>query len=168
MATAQFKDAIAMLKADHRKVEDLFEKYQSARGSERKRKLALSLCAELKIHSLLEEEIFYPAFKEQIEDDALEEAQVEHDGTKVLINDLVKGDPGQEYYDAKVTVLSELVKHHVKEEEKGGSGIFAQCKKTEVDLVELRNQMMARKKELLAEQKSTGLPAAVPKAVGVL
>ena len=168
MATAQFKDAIAMLKADHRKVEDLFEKYQSARGSERKRKLALSLCAELKIHSLLEEEIFYPAFKEQIEDDALEEAQVEHDGTKVLINDLVKGDPGQEYFDAKVTVLSELVKHHVKEEEKGGSGIFAQCKKTDVDLVELRNQMMARKKELLAEQKSTGLPAAVPKAVGVL
>ena len=168
MATAQFKDAIAMLKADHRKVEDLFEKYQSARGSERKRKLALSLCAELKIHSLLEEEIFYPAFKEQIEDDALEEAQVEHDGTKVLINDLVKGDPSQEYYDAKLTVLSEMVKHHVKEEEKSTSGIFAQCKKTDVDLVELRNQMMARKKELLAEQKSTGLPAAVPKAVGVL
>ena len=168
MATTAFKDAIAMLKADHRKVEELFEQFQSARGAERKRKLALSVCAELKIHSLLEEEIFYPAFKELIEDDALEEAQVEHDGTKVLINDLVNGDPSQEYYDAKVTVLSELVKHHVKEEEKGGSGIFAQCKKTDVDLVELRDQMLIRKKELLAEQNSSGLPPAVPKAVGVL
>ena len=168
MATAEFKDAIAMLRADHRKVEELFEQFQSARGSERKRKLALSVCAELKIHTLLEEEIFYPAFRERIENDVLEEAQVEHDGTKVLINDLDKGGPSQEYYDAKVTVLSELVKHHVKEEEKSGSGIFAQCKKTDVDLVELRDQMMTRKKELLAEEKSTGLPAAVPKAVGVL
>jgi hypothetical protein len=168
MATAEFKDAIAMLKADHRKAEGLFEQYQSARGSERKRKLALAVCAELKIHTLLEEEIFYPAFKGLIEDDVLEEAQVEHDGCKVLINDLVKGDPSQEYYDAKLTVLSEMVKHHVKEEEKSTSGIFAQCRKADADLVGLRDQMLTRKKELLAEQKAAGLPAAVPKAVGVL
>ena len=98
MATGEFRDAIAMLKADHRKVEELFEQFQSARGSEQKRKLALAVCTELKIHTLLEEEIFYPAFKERIENDVLEEAQVEHDehdGTKVLINDLDKGGPSQ-------------------------------------------------------------------------
>jgi hypothetical protein len=163
----KFTDAIALLKADHRKVEELFEKFEKAKGDSRKEALAQEICMELKIHTLLEEEIFYPAFKGKIESDTLNEAQVEHDGAKVLINDIVAGDPNDEYYDAKVKVLSEEVKHHVKEEERASEGMFAQCRKTDVDLVALCEQMMARKEELLAQGK-LGLPPAKARAVNLL
>ena len=168
MAEPQFTDAIALLKADHRKVEDLFEKFEAAKSADRKQALAHEICVELKIHTLLEEEIFYPAFRGLIEDDTLDEAYVEHDGAKVLINDIEAGSPGDAFYDAKVKVLSEEIKHHVHEEEMPSEGMFAQCRKTDVDLVALRDAMAARKKELLAQAKADGLPAAKPTAVNLL
>ena len=163
----QFTDAIALLKADHRTVEDLFEKFEKARGNERKRDIAHQVCVELKIHTMIEEEIFYPAFRGKIEDDTLDEAYVEHDGAKVLINDIEASTPDADFYDAKVTVLSEEIKHHVHEEEAQSEGMFAQCRKTDVDLVALRDRMLARKQELLAQEKSDGLPPAKPAVVNL-
>jgi hypothetical protein len=103
----------------------------------------------LKIHTAIEEEIFYPAFRGKIEDHTLNEAYVEHDGAKVLINDIEAGSPADDFYDAKVKVLSEEIKHHVHEEEMPSEGMFAQCRKADVDLIALRDQMLARKEELL-------------------
>ena len=144
MAQQEFTDAIALLKADHREVEELFEKFENASGKERKQKLAEQICTELKIHSMIEEEIFYPALDGKIDDDLLKEAYVEHDGAKVLINDIMSGGPDEEYYDAKVKVLSEEIEHHVEEEEKPKEGMFAQARDADVDLVELRDRMAER------------------------
>ncbi|ETI62899.1 MULTISPECIES: hemerythrin domain-containing protein [Sphingobium] len=168
MAKDEYTDAIALLKADHRTVEDLFEKFEQASGSARKRDIAQKICMELKIHTMIEEEIFYPAFRGKIEDDTLDEAYVEHDGAKVLVNDIEAGSPEDDFYDAKVTVLSEEIKHHVHEEEMPSKGMFAQCRKTDVDLVALRDQMLARKTELMAQAKAGGLPAAKPSAVNLI
>ena len=168
MAKAEFTDAIALLKADHRKVEDLFEKFEKTGNSAKKQAIAHEICTELKIHTMIEEEIFYPTFRGKIEDDTLDEAYVEHDGAKVLVNDIEAGSPEDDFYDAKVTVLSEEIKHHVKEEERASDGMFAQCRKTDVDLVELRDRMLVRKQELLAQAKAQGLPAAKPNAVNLM
>ena len=149
MADQDFTDAIAMLKADHRKVEELFEQFEKARSDDRKQKLARQICDELKIHTMLEEEIFYPAFRGKIEDDMLDEAFVEHDAAKILVNEIGDGQPGDEFFDAKVTVLSEEIEHHVKEEERPKEGMFAQCRDAGVDLVDLRDRMLERKQELL-------------------
>ena len=167
MADTTFTDAIALLKADHRKVETLFDQFEAARGSAAKRKLAHQICLELKIHTAIEEEIFYPAFRGQIDDDMLDEAYVEHDGAKVLINDIVAARPEDAFYDAKVTVLAEEVKHHVHEEEMRGEGMFAQCRRSDVDLVALRDAMLARKQELMAQAQAAGLPPAKPTAVNL-
>lgn len=156
----EFKDAIALLKADHRKVEDLFEKFEQARNSARKAKFAEEICTELKIHTIIEEEIFYPAFKGRIEDDTLNEAYVEHDGAKVLVNDIMTASPDDQYFAAKVKVLSEEIKHHVREEERPSEGMFAQVRKTDVDLVTLRDRMMARKQDLMKQAKAGPLPSA--------
>jgi hemerythrin superfamily protein len=153
-------DAIALLKADHRKVEDLFAKFAKARDARVKEKLAREICTELTVHATIEEEIFYPACKEAVEDDLEHEAYVEHDGAKVLVNDIMAGSPEDDFWEAKVTVLSEEIKHHVKEEEAAKEGMFAQCRKTDVDLVALRDQMMARKEELMQKAKDGGLPEA--------
>ena len=155
----QFTDAIAMLKADHRKVEDLFEQFEKAKGG-KQQQIAEQICNELKIHTTIEEEIFYPAFRGKIEEDTLNEAYVEHDGAKVLVNDITAASPGDDFYEAKVKVLSEEIKHHVREEEMPSEGMFAQCRKTDVDLVALRDRMMARKQELMQQAKNGGLPAA--------
>lgn len=161
--TEDYTDAIAMLKADHRKVEDLFEKFESARSG--KAKIAQEICNELKIHTVIEEEIFYPALKGKIESETLTEAYVEHDGAKVLVNDIVAGDPDDEYYDAKVKVLSEEIKHHVREEEMRQEGMFAQAREAGVDLVALRDAMLARKEQLMAAAKTGELPPAELKVV---
>ena len=152
-------DAVALLKADHRKVEGLFEKYESAKGSDRKAALVKEICTELCVHATIEEEIFYPACKGEVEEDLLDEAYVEHDGAKVMISELMNGSPDNEFYDAKVKVLSEEIKHHVKEEEKRSEGLFAQAKDAGVDMEALGEQMAARKEELLAKFKAEGLPA---------
>ncbi len=158
MAQEEFTDAIAMLKADHRKVEELFSEFENAKG--RKQAIADQICNELKIHSMLEEEIFYPAFQGKIEQEDLDEAYVEHDAAKVLINDITAGGSGDEFYDAKVKVLKEEIEHHVEEEEKRGEGIFAQCRGTDVDLIALRDQMLLRKEELVQQSENGGLPPA--------
>lgn len=158
MAKAKM-NAVEMLKADHRKVEELFEKYEKARG--KKADIAKKICLELIVHAMLEEEIFYPACREAgVEDDMMDEAAVEHDGAKMLIAELEHGSPDDEYYDAKVKVLSEEIKHHVKEEEKR-DGVFAQAKSKGVDLDALGEQMAARKKELLSEIDEDRLPPPV-------
>jgi hypothetical protein len=165
MAQQEFTDAIALLKADHRTVEELFEKFENASGDGRKRKIAEQICDELKIHATIEEEIFYPALKGKIEQDLLDEAYVEHDGAKVLINDIMAGGPDDDYYDAKVKVLSEEIEHHVKEEEAPSEGMFSQARDADVDLVELRDRMLARKEELKQQAETSGLPPAQPSVV---
>lgn len=167
MASETFTDAIALLKADHRKVEELFDKFENTNSSNKKLSIAREICMELKIHTMLEEEIFYPAFRGKIEDDTLDEAYVEHDGAKMLVNEIAAGSPDDDFFDAKVTVLSEEIKHHVHEEEMPSKGMFAQCRKTDVDLVELRDQMLARKQELLAQAQGEGLPPAQPRTLNL-
>ena len=159
MATSK-PDAIALLKADHRKVEKLFADFEKARGESRKASLVKQICTELTVHTMIEEEIFYPACRGKIEDDTLDEAYVEHDGAKMLIAELMESEPDESFYDAKVKVLSEEIKHHVHEEEMPSEGMFAQCRKAGVDLVSLRDQMLARKAELMRKVANGGLPAA--------
>jgi hemerythrin superfamily protein len=151
-------DAVALLKADHRKVEELFGKFESAQDEEEKQALAQEICTELCAHTIIEEEIFYPACTGQVEDNTVDEAYVEHDGAKVLIAELLASDPDSEFYDAKVKVLSEDIKHHVKEEEKRAEGLFAQAKAAGLDLEDLGKRLKARKEEVLAKFKSEGLP----------
>ena len=159
MADAVKLDAIALLKADHRKVKGLFEKFEAAKGSERKAALAKEICTELMVHCTIEEEIFYPACKEAVEEDQMNEAYVEHDGAKVMIAELLASNPDQQFYDAKMKVLSEEIKHHVKEEEAPGDGVFAQARKAGLDMVVLGERMAARKKQVLEQFKTNGLPA---------
>jgi hemerythrin superfamily protein len=151
------QDAIALLKADHRTVEELFEQYEGATGSAQKRKIATRICLELTVHAQIEEEIFYPACEGKIEEDLLKEAYVEHDGAKVLIAEIEAGSPEDEYYDAKVKVLSEQIEHHVEEEEKRMEGMFSQARHAGLDMDSLGDQLRARKVELVAAYKS-GLP----------
>jgi hypothetical protein len=152
-------DAVALLKADHRKVEDLFDKFEKAHESERKKSLVEQICTELCVHTTLEEEIFYPACQAEVEDkDVVEESYVEHDGAKVLVAELMESVPDDEFYAAKVSVLSEEVRHHVKEEEKRGEGLFAQARKAGLDLDALGERLMARKLELMVRIESQGLP----------
>jgi hypothetical protein len=151
-------DAVALLKADHRKVEDLFEKFEKAKSDSVKKSLVQEICTELSVHTAIEEEIFYPACTGKIEEDLVKEAYVEHDGAKVMISELLSSEPGDDFYDAKVKVLSEEIKHHVKEEEARSEGMFAQAREAGLDMDALGDQMAARKKELLAEYKSKGLP----------
>ena len=158
MAETKSQDAIALLKADHRKVEELFEQFEKARGDDRKQKLALQICKELTVHTILEEEIFYPACEGKVEDDLLKESVVEHDAAKVMIAEIEAGEPSEEFYDAKVKVLQEEIEHHVQEEEQRGKGMFAQARDSDMDLDALGEQMAARKEQLLAEIDSAGLP----------
>jgi hemerythrin superfamily protein len=152
-------DAVALLKADHRKVEDLFEKFEKAKSTAQKKSLVQEICTELTIHAMIEEEIFYPACTGEIEEDLVKEAYVEHDGAKVMIAELLGSGPEDDFYDAKVKVLSEEIKHHVKEEEKRSEGIFAQAREAGLDMDALGDELAARKQELLAEFKSKGLPS---------
>jgi hypothetical protein len=158
MAPSQ-QDAIALLKADHRKVEELFEQYEKSRSSDRKMALAKEICTELTVHTIIEEEIFYPACKGKVEDDTLDEAYVEHDGAKIMIAEIEGGQPGDPFYDAKVTVLAEEIKHHVKEEERRAEGLFAQAKAAGLDVQALGKTLATRKTELLAQIKASGLPS---------
>lgn len=163
-AAAKSQDAIALLKADHRAVEELFEQFESSTRAASKQKLAQQICQELIIHTIIEEEIFYPGVKDAVEDDMMDEAYVEHDGAKMLIAEIMAGSPEDPFYDAKVKVLSEEIKHHVKEEEQR-DGMFAQAKKGDVDLAELGQQMAARKEELMKQFKAQGPSKPVTKSM---
>ena len=159
MASSKSQDAIALLKEDHRKVEELFEQFEKAKGDGRKEKLALEICKELTIHTILEEEIFYPAIEGKVDEDLLKESFVEHDAAKVLIAEIEAGGPSDEFYDAKVKVLSEEIEHHVEEEEKPKEGLFAQTREADVDLKALGERLLMRKEALQKEIEAQGLPA---------
>ena len=158
MTETAAKDAVALLKDDHRKVEELFASFEKASGDGRKRDLADKICLELSVHAAIEEEIFYPACAGKVEEDLLKEAYVEHDGAKVLIAEIEAGGPSDEFYDAKVKVLGEAIEHHVKEEEARMEGLFAQARKAGIDMDALGLAMAARKEELTADYKAGGVP----------
>jgi hemerythrin superfamily protein len=156
-------DAIALLKADHRKVEGLFAKFEKAKDTGRKRDIANEICLELRVHAQIEEDVFYPGCRaEGVDEDLMNEAYVEHDGAKVLIAEIEKSDPNDQYYDAKVKVLSEQIKHHVKEEEKKQGNMFAKARKAGVDVKALGEKMAAEKAQLIVEMKSTRLAPPTP------
>lgn len=145
---APAKDAIALLKADHREVEGWFKQFKRTKNDASRRKLAEKICNALKVHTTIEEEIFYPAFLAATQDrDLHHEAEVEHAGAKRLIAEIEAASPGDDYYTARVTVLSEMIKHHVKEEEQPG-GMFAEARKSDMDLDEIGSQLQQRKQQL--------------------
>ena len=145
-------DAIALLKADHRQVAKWFAEFDKARAGNRREKLAAQICAALRVHTKIEEEIFYPAFIAATGDKPLHhEAVVEHAGAKKLIGEIESSDSRDDYFEAKVTVLSEMIKHHVKEEEQPG-GMFAKARKSGMDLRALGATLAERKRAL--EQRS--------------
>ena len=158
MPESSQKDAIALLKEDHRKVEELFEQFEKASGDGRKEKLALQICKELTIHSMIEEEIFYPACEGKVDDDLLKESFVEHDAAKLLIAEIEAGGPSDDFYEAKVKVLKEEIEHHVEEEEKPKQGLFAQARGAELDMKALGEQLERRRAQLQDEIKASGLP----------
>lgn len=139
-------DAIAMLEADHREVERLFEGFERADGDAVKRDLAIAICVALKVHARLEEELFYPAAYKVLDDkNLIDEAQVEHASAKDLIAQIEAGAPGEAFFEARVKVLAEYIAHHVAEEEEE---IFPKCRKSAMDLNRLGAIMALRKQEL--------------------
>jgi hemerythrin superfamily protein len=159
MAESTKQDAIALLKDDHRKVEELFEQFEKARDDGRKESLANEICLELSVHATIEEEIFYPACEGKVDEDLIKESYVEHDAAKVLIAEISSGaGEGDEFFDAKVKVLQEEIEHHVEEEEKRMEGLFAQARKAGLDMDALGEQLAARKQELTETYKANGLP----------
>ncbi len=141
------KDAIDLLKADHKVVNTLFKEYATARAP-KKRVIIAQICKELTIHAQIEEEIFYPRAQSAIKDKALiPEAVVEHQTLKYLIAQIMDA-PSDELFAARVTVLAEYVKHHVKEEQ---NELFPLVKKSKLDLVALGDELLMRKEELQAD-----------------
>ena len=156
MAASKSQDAISLLKEDHRAVEKLFKDFESAKGDGRKEKLARQICLELTVHTMIEEEIFYPACKGKVEEDLLKEAFVEHDSAKLLVAEIEAGNgQSDDFFDAKVQVLSEQVEHHVQEEEKE---LFPEVRKADIDIKALGEQLAQRKKELMKQFKASGVP----------
>jgi hemerythrin superfamily protein len=161
MATAQKKsvstekapkaqEATALLKADHKVVSLLFEQYESAKSATKKKAIVAQICTELTVHAQIEEEIFYPQVKAALKDkELIPEATVEHATLKELIAQIEEGEPDDEMYDAKVKVLSEYVKHHVKEEQ---NEIFPKAKASKLDMYALGEQLTQRKEELLSQK----------------
>jgi hemerythrin superfamily protein len=152
------QDATALLKADHREVEGFFKAFERSESATERQSLATKICNALKIHTQIEEEVFYPAFMDATgEQDIHDEALVEHEGAKKLIAEIESGAPGAPLFDAKVKVLSEMIKHHVKEEERMG-GMFSKARSAKMDLDALGAALAARKQELerASESKRAG------------
>lgn len=147
--TNQSLEAIKLLTADHKLVSKLFEDFETAATKAMKKKLVAQICFELSVHAQVEEEIFYPAVKKALNDQALvPEATVEHATLRHLMAQIEGVEPNGEMYDAKVKVLGEYVSHHVKEEQ---NEMFPKAKATELDMVELGEKITTRKLELIAE-----------------
>jgi hemerythrin superfamily protein len=145
-------DAVTLLRADHKKVADLFEQFEKSRSTAKKRQLVAQICQELTVHAQVEEEIFYPEVQAALRDKELvPEARVEHQSIKDLIAAVEGVEPDGEDYDAKVKVMSEWVKHHVKEEQ---NEMFPKAKKSKLDLVDLGQRIQSRKDELLAQYQT--------------
>jgi len=166
MAETKPQDAIALLKEDHRAVEKLFKEFEDAKGEGRKEKLARQICLELTVHTTIEEQIFYPACDGKVDEDLLKEAYVEHDAAKLLIAEIEAGSgESDDFFDAKVQVLSEQIEHHVKEEE---GELFPQVRKAKIDLDGLGEQLAARKAELKKDYKADGVPGPELKTMDVV
>lgn len=148
-------DAVALLKEDHKRVDALFKRFAKLEDDgEAKAALVDEICEELRIHTQVEEEIFYPAVREAIgDDDLMDEADVEHESAKTLMAQLACIKPGDDRYDAKVTVLGEYIRHHVKEEQEE---MFPQARAAKVDLKALGAKMAARKQELSGGGQAVG------------
>ena len=144
--------AISLLKKDHREVEAWFDEYEQLDDEREKLELFNRIALALKVHTRIEEEIFYPETRGDVEEDMMDEAYVEHDGAKKLIAEIEAMKPDEPLYDAKVKVLGEYIKHHVKEEEQPG-GLFAQAKKGDEDLQAMGERLKLRKEELMAEMQ---------------
>lgn len=144
------QDATALLRADHKLVSGLFAEYEKTRSTAKKKQLVSQICIELSVHAQVEEEIFYPAVKLALKDKELvPEATVEHATLKALIAQVEGAEPDGEMFDAKIKVLSEYVKHHVKEEQ---DEMFPKAKATRLDMVALGANLSERKAELLAQR----------------
>ena len=151
-ARSEKVDALKMLKEDHARVKALFDRFEKSNGSSKER-IARTICEELKVHAQLEEDLFYPAIREAIEEDLVNEAEVEHGSAKDLIAQIEDSSPSDDRFDALVTVLSEYIKHHVKEEE---GEMFPQVKRSELDTAELGEQMQEHKRELQDRLSQSG------------
>jgi hypothetical protein len=150
------RDAIALLKSDHKQVLDWFKQFRKARNGSRRSKLADKICRALTVHTRIEEEIFYPAFLVATREREIHhEAEVEHAGAKKLIAEIESLNPEDDYFEAKVNVLAEMIRHHVKEEEKPG-GMFSEARKSEMDLDDLGKRMRARKEHLESDGEGNG------------
>src|SRR5262249_45017884 len=149
-AATRAKGAINLLKADHREVEKLFGQFAKARADSRKEQLSRKICLELKAHTQIEEEIFYPACRDLLDDDDLvNEAIVEHQAAKDLIAQIEGMDVADEMFDARMQVLCEQITHHVEEEE---TELFPKVQKTkQMDMQAIGERLAARKKELTAQ-----------------
>lgn len=146
LAVAEFPDdAIALLQQDHRKVEALFEEFEQTQNKAAKAVIAAKICLELRVHTQIEEEILYPPAHKEIEHELVDEATVEHAGAKDLIHQIETMSPGEHLYDAKVKVLSEYIKHHVKEEE---TEMFPKLR-GHLNLHDLAERLSKRKVELI-------------------
>ena len=142
-----------MLRADHKLVSGLFAQYEKTQSSSKKKQLVGQICTELSVHAQVEEEIFYPAVKEALHDHELvPEATVEHASLKSLISEVEGVEPDGEMFDAKIKVLGEYVKHHVKEEQ---TEMFPKAKATDLDMRELGARIAARKEVLLEEREQS-------------
>ena len=149
-------EATALLRADHKRVSALFEQYEGTRSAAKKKTLVSTICLELSVHAQVEEEIFYPAVKAALKDkEMVPEATIEHATLKELIAQVKDKEPDGEMFDAKIKVMSEYVKHHVKEEQ---NEMFPKARKTRLDMNALGAQMAARKEELLASPELLEAP----------
>lgn len=151
-ASQGVQDAIQLLKADHREVEAMFERYEQLDDDDQKLELAETICLALTVHTRIEEEIFYPAYRKATGDDDLaDEATVEHQAAKDLIGQIEAMEPEENLYDARVKVLWEEIQHHVEEEEKPEEGMFARARAAKMDLKDLGRRMAERKQQLMME-----------------
>ena len=158
-STSSGQDAIALLRADHKKVSALYEQYENTRSAAKKKALVATICLELSVHAKVEEEIFYPAVKAALKDkELIPEAQVEHASLKELIAQVRDKEPDGEMFDAKIKVMSEYTKHHVKEEQ---NEMFPKAKATRLDMNELGARIAARKEELMADPSLMEAPPAM-------
>lgn len=153
-------DALELLKADHDKVKHLFREFESLKGvddeDERKSELVDEICYELTLHTMIEEEIFYPVLRSAIDDDdMMDEADVEHAGARELISQLEVMYPGDDHFDATVTVLGEEVAHHIDKEE---ADMFEAARSCGIDLDDLGEQLSARKEELDEDLSAPATP----------
>lgn len=149
-STGRSRDAIALLRADHAEVTEMFQQFEKSRSESKKKDLSSQICIALSVHTRIEEDIFYPAAREALKDkdrELIAEAKVEHAGLKKLISEVENAEM-DEMFDARIQVMSEYVKHHVKEEQ---NEIFPKVRAADLDLKELGQRLQERKQQLMSE-----------------